>query len=209
MQIPGKRALRPVVVIGLLISVFVAGCASNPDRSPRPGAATGVPDRPTATPSLVNANLPVLGGSHAAFTRRYGQPILKDSIYRFTARNYDHVILSLTLLPANVDDQLRVSAVTLQPLDKTDWDDNTARMIYQAFFPPDAVPVKDVATKDGTHHLYSSALLAGTFPPSAFVDTSGQPIPPGTFDVLCNTTLVSDDGGAYGCGVRVGWWPLT
>ena len=208
MHTPGKSALRPVVVIGLLISVFVAGCASHLDRSPRPGTATGAPERPTATPSLVNANLPVLGGSHAAFTRRFGQPILKDSIYRFTARNYDHVILSLTLLPANAGDQPRVSAVTLQPLDKTDWDDNTARMIYQVFFPPDAIPVKDIASKDGTHHLYSSTLLAGTFPLSAFVDTSGDLIPPGTFDVLCNATLVSD-GGAYGCGVRVGRWPLT
>lgn len=188
-----------LAIFGLFLLITgMAGC------TPFPRVAISQ----TATPASVSSDSPVLGGSQLAFTRKFGQPIMLQAVYAFRAHDGERVVLALGLLHLTTG-QIRVRSVILQPLEKKEWDDATARSVYQPFFPPDAQPIGDDVSQDGTHHLYKSMLLANTFPPGAFMDAHGKQLAPGTFDVLCNTKLVTDTGGSYGCGLMIGEWPVT
>lgn len=183
----------------LLVIVFNAGCA-------RPSAL--VPPKTNDTShALISADASTLGGTEAAFTNKFGQPD-PQYIYTFRTQTAERVILFIGLLQLTTG-QIRVRTIVVQRLNQDEWDAATARAIYQPFFPPDAQPIRDEVGHNGTHHLYKSLLLANTFPPGAFLGTNGKQLVPGTFDVLCNITLITNVAGSYGCGLTIGEWPVT
>jgi hypothetical protein len=99
--------------------------------------------------------------------------------------------------------------VNLEPADNKMWDTTTAQALYEAFFPPDARFAHEgaSATGIGIYRFYTSALLASTFPAYAFVDTAGNRLPPGTFEVVCNNKIMPGEGDVNGCSLIVGEWP--
>jgi hypothetical protein len=196
-----SRKVKYLAAVGLLLLFMTSeGCA----------LTLGGPSRQTTSISVasISASAPTLGGSEAAFTAKFGQPE-PQYIYTFRTQTAERVILYLGLLHLFTTGQIRVQTIVVQRSHQDEWDAATARAIYQPFFPPDAQLIRDEVSPNGTHHLYKSLLLANTFPPGAFVDTHGKQLAPGTFDVLCNTTLVTHVGGSYGCGLTIGEWPLT
>jgi hypothetical protein len=81
--------------------------------------------------------------------------------------------------------------------------------MYEPFFPPDAMPAGDIASNDGTHHLYMSSLLANMFPPEAFEDGHGKKYLPGMFDVICNSKIFGATSDSFSCGLMVGVWTFA
>ena len=197
-----RRISRPLLSIELfaaLITVIcITGCA------PFPATANS---QATTTPSMVSANLAVLGGSPDAFTHKFGQPHALQSIYTFTAANGDRVVLTIGTLHNLATGEVRVRMITLEPDDNKMWDAATAKTLYQSFFPPDAVFAHNGAGANGIYLFYTSTLLANTFPAQAFVDNSGKRLPPGTFEVVCNNKIMPSEGDANGCGLAIGEWP--
>jgi hypothetical protein len=193
-----SRVPRLCLCAALLLCLVIYGCAPFPGNTNSPGAAT---------PNMVNANLPVLGGSREAFTQKYGQPILLHDIFTFTAASGDRIFLALGTLQNFATGSVRVRTIILEPSDNMMWDTATAQALYEVFLPPDAHFTHDGAGANGTYRFYTSALLANTFPAQAFVDSAGMRLPPGTFEVVCNNHIMPSEGDANGCGLTIGDWP--
>jgi hypothetical protein len=79
----------------------------------------------------------------------------------------------------------RVAQLLIEPTNQQPWDATTAERLYKAFFPADAVHLRDVDTAHGTHHLFRSAALAATLPFTYFEDPHGHALDQGTFDAVC------------------------
>jgi hypothetical protein len=143
----------------------------------------------------------VLGGTPEAFTATYGAPVGLDRAYEYTRSTGTGVFLwiNVTVVPAGE----RVAQLFIQPTDKQPWDASTEEALYTAYFPPDAVHVRDIDDASGTHHVYKSAALAATLPPLSFRDSHGNALDPGTFDAVCTDGPLAGSSGSI-CFVTPG-----
>lgn len=159
---------------------------------------------------MVSADLAVLGGTPQAFTDKFGPPDHNPAFYAFTTPTGDRVLITLGTLHNLVTGSIRVRMITLEPADNMMWDAATAQMLYQQFLPPDATFTHNGTGNtgsNGTYLLYTSTQLANTFPAQVFVDTAGQQLPPGIFEVVCNSQIEPSDHDANGCALVLGEWP--
>src|SRR5258706_11951821 len=137
-----------------------------------------------------------------AFTATYGQPAYLGQGYEYVAATGERVFLWLN--EASIPDRgPRVVQLLLEPTNHQPWDAAGVERIYRAFFPADAVHLRDVDTAHGTHHLFRSAALAATLPFTFFVDQHGQSLDPGTFDAVCAAGDAAQPSG-FACFVAAG-----
>jgi hypothetical protein len=156
-----------------------------------------------------------LGGPGAAFITRYG-PLTSQSdtstgdlhFQQYAGVAQDFLIVDLAGhfgdTPANDAESIIVSAPPGQP-----WDTSAAQAACSAFFPPDAQKVKTVpittnGVLTGQDVIYTSAMLAKTFPASVFYDANQNPVTPGTFDVLYLYAQSGNPGNTDSCQLFLG-----
>lgn len=157
----------------------------------------------TQAVSVIDGHKALLGGTPAAFN---GHPSFLGQGYEYAAATGERVFLWLN--EASIPDRgLRVVQLLLEPTNHQPWDAATADRLYRAFFPADAVHLRDVDTAHGTHHLYHSNALAATLPFTFFVDQHGQSLDPGTFDAVCAAGAAAQPSG-FACFVAAGMMAL-
>lgn len=165
--------------------------------------ATKAP-QPTAT-AVSGVTTATLGGTEKAFIAAYGPyAALPNSTtdfrdHRATIKGQDTAI---TVTLTSNDDNMRVRFIKIQPGDNSStWSNAQAQTIAKTFLPADAVYVKDKTVADfGTEHLYTSKLLAQSFPASAFMDQNGNAVPAGTFYLACGDQV----DGQGKCSMQLG-----
>ena len=148
---------------------------------------------PTQAPSGLPAthNTPRLGSTLSDFIGAYGQPNAHSNPpdYHFlTTGNVDGIII-LGLGPSCPSTQCvgeqKIDDVSVQATTSTGWTLSDAQLHCLAYMPTDAHLKQRVVFADGTGYdvVYFSASLAKLFPASEFTDASGNPAPPGIFDI--------------------------
>lgn len=177
--------------------------ATKPATKVATATATKEP-QPTAT-AVSGVTTATLGGTEKAFISAYGPyAALPNSTteyrdHRATIQGEDTAI---TVALTSNDDNMRVRYIKIQPGDSSStWSNAQAQTIAKTFLPADAVYVKDKTVADfGTEHIYSSQLLAQSFPASAFTDADGNAVPAGTFYLACGDQV----DGQGKCSLQLG-----
>lgn len=170
--------------IHTVTSVLTHQSASAPPASPTP--------KPSATvgPFGVTHGLPHLGGPLSDFIGAYGQPN-SDSVpplYHFlhaTGSNVDGLVVSVAVGTQTVD-LIAVQATNGDsPTDVIGWTASEAESRCQSLEPSDAHLKQRMMFADGTGYddIYFSTSLAHLIPADDFLDSNGQAVSPGTFDV--------------------------
>jgi hypothetical protein len=169
--------------------VVLGGCASS-------SASTKVA-------SAIGVDAAVLGGTPAAFTATYGHPAYLEHVHEYVAATGEQVVLWLNSVASAPERGPRVAQLFIGPANHQPWDAATAERLYRAFFPADAVHLRDVDTAHGTHHLFRSAALAATLPFTYFEDPHGHALDQGTFDAVCAAGAAAQPSG-FACFVAAG-----
>lgn len=141
--------------------------------------------RPPAADVAAPITAATFGGTIAAFQTKYGDPQPAGSgaarQWKLTIQGI-RVLLSVTPDAAEASDgQNHISAMTIGP-DGGTWTQATADQVLPTFLPGDATYQQDQNVPGvGLAHLYVSPDLGATFPASAFADSQGHLVTPGTF----------------------------
>lgn len=134
---------------------------------------------------------PYIGGTEDAFTAVYGSPTVQYNIptYSFTQPDGTQVYIKLYTFSAGTDGALRAQLFSVYSSKDGVWTPEANYEAARVVFPTDAHFVKDVSDPQvGVLHVWQSANLGLTFPPSAWDDANGGPRwPAGTFAVACYT----------------------
>ena len=139
-----------------------------------------------------------LGGTEAAFTAKYGQPTFSNNQIRHYQTTLDGVGV-LIVVELSTDGKGSPRAYFLHivsPDSQVTWDANTAETIAKLFLPSDAQFTQSLTVPGfGVEQVYTSALLAASFPASDFTDaTTNAIVAAGTFYYACGDTN-EDQGG--------------
>jgi hypothetical protein len=157
----------------------------------------------------------VLGGTAAAFSARYGQPNAHSDpaagelhFQRYGDSQTDFLVVQLDLFDGTALAQ-QVYSVTAQAPPQQPWNLSMAQTTCQAFAPADATTIKVIPISStqgivGVDALYRSPTLARTFPASRFSDAVGNPVTPGTFDVLYRYAAANDSNRIDSCTIELG-----
>lgn len=201
------RRLAPVALTAVLIGVLVVGCSS---------AGAGA----TSTgPSTANGQ-PRFGGHLADFVAHFGQPNDHTDITtgqyhfaRYANSNVDGIVLMVDVADG-ADFETLVSDLRVQGPETPPWSLSVAQTQCAAYLPADAtrtrqVSVASTAGQEGVDVVYRSASLASTFPATAFVDASQNPVAAGAFDVFYQDLKVNDPSAVTGCRMLLGTQQTT
>jgi|SRR5450755_3467351 len=162
------------IIAALLVLVGVISNIGNGSPSQNSSSSIATPD------PLAGARF---GGQFAAFTAKYGQPESVISNLAFIQN------LQVSNDQGHVDNML--AGV---PKGQT-WTVSAGESQCKAFYPADAVHVRDFPTadvdklNDGIAMVYTSAALARVFPAGRFIDQQHHPVAAGTFTVAYSYTF--------------------
>jgi hypothetical protein len=215
---------RAVVAIALAVSLLLCagfGVAAVArlralSTTPTAGANSGLFTLPTDTsavptiPAATNTPAPqplsgaTLGGRWSGFENAYGpQAGGQQNTWDATIAGQDVQIF--VDLMNGTDGQPHIYVVNIGPLDSASWPTSADAGLAQAFLPPDAAHVQDVAANGGTAHIYRSARLGATLPTSVFTsDSGGQAVPVGTLVWQCSSLAGAAGSGDDACIVTIG-----
>lgn len=224
--------IRTLFSLGLTVFAIVillacgSGAAtetgSTPTSAPRTTVAasptpkkTPTPRPPTPTPTpkpKVGLDDAVIGGTVAAFSAAYGQPINAQAengieIYTYAGQGQQQTITIFVYQATKYVYGVEVQAITA-------WSDAIATITCHIFDPTDFV---DGDTEDlhdgqgdvvGIYQKSFSAKLGGAVDARLFVDNQGNPVKPGTFGINYyflngDSTLVTQ------CGLNLGYQPVN
>lgn len=197
---------RAVGILGIIaVSILSSACNS--------GASTSQ----TAAKSITGA---VLGGPAQAFITKYGPLVVSQSnttTGELHFQQYPGVATDaltvytgkfLTLTPGDND----ASIIQVSQAPGQVWTPAEATAACTAFIPADAKSVRSVSTVDNTNYgkvsgredIYTSALLAKTFPGYAFSNADQGMAPAGTFNIWYSDTVEGDSSTFKACIISLG-----
>ena len=182
--------------------------------TPQPTATIG----PTATPLPTKpVNQAIIGGTEAAFTAKFGQPI---STGVDAGNNLPTVTYKGGKPLANITIELDstrsyVVGIVISAPQNAPWFAPTVQDFYPKFAPDDATYDQSQTLTDqnnSTVALYAlghSQLLASSLPNSAFTDFQNQPILFGTYTFEIYYLSGTSGSQAYAVSFRLGNWPTS
>lgn len=197
---------RVVGVLGIIaISIFSSACNS--------GSSTSQ----TAAKPITGA---VLGGPEQAFITKYGPLVASQSntttgelhFQQYPGVATDALIVYtgkyLTVTPGDND----VGMIQVSQAPGQVWSPADAKAACAIFIPPDAKSVKSVSTTDNMNHgivsgredIYTSAMLAKTFPAYAFSNADQGMAPAGSFNIWYSDTVEGDSSTFKACIISLG-----
>lgn len=136
-----------------------------------------------------------LGGTYDAFKARFGYPNSSRGgvyTYSFTAPNGKPAYVSIQFSAQGSDNQSRAYKITLASQVTLAEAPHSMTVISseKEFLPKDAIFLQNKqAPIEGAYRLYRSASLAASFSDSAFTDSAGKLVMPGTFWLSYNSTF--------------------
>jgi hypothetical protein len=195
-------------------ALLVSACASAPsspsgaDTSPL-ATATATVSTLGGTPLPASGGAAVLGGNLSAFVGKYGQP---DSLSDPTNGRYnfgDGRLAAYTDVFAGDPYAHRVLGVDDRAPAGQPWSPTAANRLCTSFSPTDArfvgeLPITGSQGLAGVDEVYQSASLARAFPAARFLDASGNPTQPGSFDIEYLYPAVNQSGSYASCALLIG-----
>lgn len=204
----GTRAglRRAVGVLGIIaIFIFSSACDS--------GSSTSQ----IGAKSITDA---VLGGPAQTFITKYGPLVVSQSntttgelhFQQYPGVATDALVVYtgkyLTVTPGDND----VGLILVSQTPGQVWNPADAKAACTIFIPADAKSVRSVSTADNLNHgmvsgredIYTSAMLAKTFPAYAFSNADQGMAPAGTFNVWYSDTVDGDSSTFKACVISLG-----
>jgi hypothetical protein len=187
---------------------------TTPAGTPQPTAATG----PTVTPLPTKpVNQAIIGGTEAAFTAKYGQPI---STGVDSGNNLPTITYKGSKPLGNITIEMDsthgyVVGVVISAPQNAPWFAPTVQDFYPTFAPGDATYDQSQTLTDQNNNtvaLYAlghSQLLASSLPNGAFTDFQNQPILFGTYTFEIYYLSGTSGSQAYAVSFRLGNWPTS
>lgn len=196
--------VAPAAVGLVLIGVLMVGCAP---------AGAGATSTGTGTAN----GQPRFGGHLADFIAHFGQPNDHTDITtgqydfnRYANSNVDGIVLMVDVADG-ADYETVVSDLSVQGPDTQPWTLSEAQTQCAVYLPADAARTRQVSVvrtttfgREGVDVVYTSAILAATFPDSAFVDANQNSVAAGTFDVFYQDIKANDPSAVTGCRMLLG-----
>ena len=200
------------------VALLVSACASAPSSASGAGDHADTPTQATATatvstlggtPLPASGGAAVLGGNLSTFVGKYGQP---DSLSDPTNGRYnfgDGRLAAYTDVFAGDPYAHRVLGVDDRAPAGQPWSPSAANRLCTSFSPPDArfvgeLPITGSQGLAGVDEVYQSASLANAFPAARFLDASGNPTQPGSFDIEYLYPAVNQSGSYASCSLLIG-----
>ena len=187
---------------------------ATPAGTPHPTATTGATATPLPTKPV---NQPIIGGTEAAFTAKYGQPI---STGVDAGNNLPTVTYRGSKPLGNITIELDSSrsyvlGVVISAPQNAPWFAPTVQDFYPKFAPGDATYEASQTITDQNNNtvaiytLGHSQLLASSLPNSAFTDYQNQPVLYGTFTFEIYYLSGTTGSQAYAVSFRLGNFPTS
>lgn len=200
-----------MIAICVLAAVFAGLMGGSPQQQPAQSSASEATATNAPTVTATPANIvsgPRLGGTQADFGAAFGDPVAQvvSSAPPHYADprapgGFDLMVCYCGTMQGT-DGQARAWVVKFWTADNTTLTSDQLRAAAQDFFPPDSKYQSDFTDPQlGVIHVYTSSLLAKTFPAADFT-SSGPPGPdatPGMFSVSCG-----EPDPSHGCTILIG-----
>lgn len=214
----GRTAALTLVL--LAVSLSLASCGTSVSTPTGPAVSTaGVSDGSTPVPLPTQtanpARQPVIGGTEAAFTAKYGKPTGRgtDSSNGLPTVQYRGTgLVSAVHIELDASKTYVVGLVAVARADRP-WNGNETRSICLALAPAGAQfqNPRNVTDQNNTpvafYQLAVSEQLANTLPTTAFVDSQGQLVQAGTFGLEVYYVAGTNGALASACSLRLGDLP--
>lgn len=208
-----KRYTVFLPVVMLLSLLLLSACGESDVGTGLPSDATPNPS-PTATAKpkpIVNPNSATLGGTEAAFMKKYGDPARSHAgidDYQDAKDNLD-IGIDYRTFDENGNDlsSFPVFFVDVTPLGQNQsWPAVTGKKICSSFMPPDAKYLKVVASVTqssglGIILMYFSQTLANSLPADYFKDYNQNQVRPGTLYLEYEYAALNDPSHITSCTI--------
>lgn len=215
----GLALSRVAPAVALCTALLLSACTGATSTSGG-GRTSSADSAPSVTAAATPATLPgtplpashgaaVLGADISAFVGKYGQPTsASDPVGgRYDFENGS--LLAYTDVYSGPPYNERVIGVDDHAPASQPWSPATANRLCLELAPADAQFVSEVSLTssqglEGVDEVYQSASLANTFPAARFVDSSGNPTQPGSFDIEYLYPAVNQSGSYVVCSLLIG-----